>query len=92
VPFGFISTISTFMRLMIHVTPIHHGDRLKIHLDMENEQISGILFFLVEKVLFKESPPSIMVTRNPNWSIVPGDLPDRKKQCEGFREWSHFSR
>ena len=21
------------------------------------------------KVLFKESPPSIMVTRNPNWSI-----------------------
>ena len=24
--------------------------------------------------------------------IVPSDLPDRKKQHEGFREWSHFSR
>ena len=24
--------------------------------------------FLGEKVLFNESPPSIMVTRNPNWS------------------------
>jgi hypothetical protein len=38
---------------------------------MEKEQISGIwhLVLLREKVLFKESPPSIMVTRNPNWSI-----------------------
>jgi hypothetical protein len=35
---------------------------------MEKEQISDILFFEGEKVLFKESPPSIMVTRNPNWS------------------------
>ena len=26
------------------------------------------LVLLGEKVLFKESPPSIMVTRNPNWS------------------------
>jgi hypothetical protein len=24
--------------------------------------------------------------------IVPGDLPDRKKQREGFRKWSYFSR
>jgi hypothetical protein len=35
---------------------------------MEKEQISSILFFLGEKVLFKESPPSIMVTSNPDWS------------------------
>jgi hypothetical protein len=32
------------------------------------EWISGILFFDGEWSLFKESPPSIMVTRNPNWS------------------------
>jgi len=31
---------------------------------MEKEQIFDILFFLGEKVLFKESPPSIMVTKN----------------------------
>jgi hypothetical protein len=46
------------------VTPEHRGDQLKIIIYMEKEQISGILFFLEEKVLFKESPPSIMVTRN----------------------------
>jgi hypothetical protein len=34
----------------------------------EKERISGILFFNGEWSLFKESPPSIMVTRNPNWS------------------------
>ena len=34
---------------------------------MKKEQISDILF-LGEKIQFKESPPSIMVTRNPNWS------------------------
>jgi len=67
-PFGFISTLSTFMRLMNHVTPGHRGARLKIHLDMEKEQISSILFFFVEKVLFRESPPNIMITMNPNWS------------------------
>jgi len=33
---------------------------------MKKEQISGIL--LGENVLFKESPPSIIVTKNPNWS------------------------
>jgi len=27
------------------------------------------LILLRENVLFEESPPSIMVTRNPNWSI-----------------------
>jgi hypothetical protein len=48
------------------VTPGHRSDQLKINLDMEKEQISGILFFLGEKVLFKESPLNIMVTRNPN--------------------------
>jgi hypothetical protein len=39
---------------------------LKIH--QWKEQISNILFFGGKKVLFKESPPSIMVTRNPDWS------------------------
>jgi hypothetical protein len=35
---------------------------------MEKEQISDIFFFLGKNVLFKESPPNIMVTRNSNWS------------------------
>jgi hypothetical protein len=35
---------------------------------MEKEQISGIWFFKGKNVLFKESPPSIMVSRNLNWS------------------------
>jgi hypothetical protein len=39
---------------------------LKILSIMKKEQISGIL--LGENVLFKESPPSIIVTKNPNWS------------------------
>ena len=33
---------------------------------MKKEQISGIL--LGENILFKESPPSIIVTKNHNWS------------------------
>ena len=35
---------------------------------MEKEHISGILFFGEGNVLFEESSPIIMVTRNPNWS------------------------
>jgi len=41
---------------------------LKIILDYEKRTDIWHLVFLGEKVLFKESPPSIMVTRNPNWS------------------------
>jgi hypothetical protein len=37
---------------------------------------SGFFFFFFKK----------------NGLIVSGDLPDRKKKREGFREWSHFSR
>jgi len=40
----------------------------KIILIREKEQIIWHLVLLGENVLFKESPPSIMVTRNPNWS------------------------
>ena len=43
----------------------HRGGLKIVH---GKEQISGILFFNGEWSLFKESPPSIMVTRNPNWS------------------------
>jgi hypothetical protein len=35
---------------------------------MEKEQISSILFF-GGTILFKELPPTIVITRNPNWSI-----------------------
>jgi len=50
------------------VTPGHCGG-LKNLLNLWKERISGILFFDGEWSLFKESPPNIMVTRNPNWSI-----------------------
>jgi len=39
---------------------------LKIFSNMKKEQISSILFFLGKMSCFKESPPSIMVTMNPN--------------------------
>jgi hypothetical protein len=35
---------------------------------MEKEQIIWHLVLLGKNILFEESPPSIMVTRNPNWS------------------------
>jgi len=41
---------------------------LKIKYNLRIEWISDILFFDGEWSLFKESPLSIMVTRNPNWS------------------------
>ena len=50
------------------VTPGHHGDQLKIITQLEKRTDIRHLVLLWEKVLFKESPPSIMVTRNPNWS------------------------
>jgi hypothetical protein len=34
---------------------------------MEKEHISDIFFLEGKKVWFKESPPIITVTRNPNW-------------------------
>jgi hypothetical protein len=43
----------------------HRGGLKNYH---GKEQISGILFFNGEWSCFKESPPSIMVTRNHNWS------------------------
>ena len=39
-----------------------------IHLNYGKRTDFWHLVFLGEKVLFEESPPSIMVTRNPNWS------------------------
>jgi hypothetical protein len=39
---------------------------LKIFSNMKKKQISSILFFFWKISCFKESPPSIMVTRNPN--------------------------
>jgi len=39
---------------------------LKIFSNMKKEQISSILFFFGKMSCFKESPPSIMVTMNPN--------------------------
>jgi hypothetical protein len=41
---------------------------LKIFLDYGKRTDIWHLVLLGEKILFKESPPSIMVTRNPNWS------------------------
>jgi len=40
----------------------------KIFLDSGKRTDFWHLVLLGEKVLFEESPPSIMVTRNPNWS------------------------
>jgi hypothetical protein len=49
------------------VTPGHRGDRLKInHKWKKNRYLTSCS--LGKMVLFEESPPSIMVTRNPNWS------------------------
>ena len=50
------------------VTPGHRSDRLKINHKWKKNIYLASCFF-EEKVLFKESPPGIMVTRNPNWSI-----------------------
>jgi len=54
--------------MIIFVTPGHRGDRLKINLSIGKGTDIWHLVLLGENVLFKESPPSIMVTRNPNWS------------------------
>jgi hypothetical protein len=47
----------------------HRGGPQKIiHLNYGKRTNIWHLVLLGEKVLFEESPPSIMVTRNPNWS------------------------
>jgi hypothetical protein len=53
---------------IIFVTPGHRGNRLKIITRLEKRTDIWHLVLLGENVLFKESPPSIMVTSNPNWS------------------------
>jgi len=46
----------------------HRGGPQIIFLNYGKRTSFWYLVLLREKVLFKESPPSIMVTRNPNWS------------------------
>ena len=55
--------------MVMVVTPGHRGDQLKNYHSIEKGTNIWHLVLLGEKVLFKESPPSIMVTRNTNWSI-----------------------
>jgi hypothetical protein len=50
------------------VTPGHRGDQLKFFHEIGKQRNIWDPVLLEEKVLFKESPPSIMITRNPNWS------------------------
>jgi len=46
-----------------------HHDSLKNNLDYGKKKTDfWHLVLLGEKVLFKESPPSIIVTKNPDWS------------------------
>jgi hypothetical protein len=52
---------------VICVTPGHCG-YLKIFLDYGKKTDIWHLVLLEENVLFKESPPNIMVTRKLNWS------------------------
>jgi hypothetical protein len=54
------------LRCIVFVEP-DIAAALKIILIMEKEIFLASYSFR-EKILFKESPPSIMVTRNPNWS------------------------
>jgi hypothetical protein len=51
------------------ITPKYRGDRLKIITQLKKRTDIWYFVLLEENVLFKESLPSIMVTRNPNWSI-----------------------
>jgi hypothetical protein len=46
----------------------HRDNRLKINLEWKKNRYLASCFFFVKKVMFKEPPPSIMVTSNPNWS------------------------
>jgi hypothetical protein len=65
------------------VTLGHRGDQLKIITRYRKRTDIWHLVLLGENVLFKESPPSIMVTRNPNWSteILWWDWLRKKERC-----------
>ena len=54
--------------LVTSVTPGHRGDQLKNYHSIGKGTNIWHLVLLGKNVLFKESPPSIMVTKNPNWS------------------------
>jgi hypothetical protein len=49
------------------VTPGYHDDQLKNNLYWKKNRNLAFCS-LGEKLMFEESPPNIMVTRNPNWS------------------------
>jgi hypothetical protein len=51
------------------VTPGHRGDQLKKNHSIGKGTDIWHLVLLGENILFKESSSSIMVARNPNWSI-----------------------
>jgi len=57
----------SYSQPFILVTSGHRED-LKKFLDYGKKTDIWHLVFLGEKVWFKESPPSIMITRNPDWS------------------------
>jgi hypothetical protein len=67
---------------MSTVTPGHRGDQLKIISQYGKRTDIWHLVLLWENVLFKESPPSIIVTRNPKlvnrYSMIPDWLRKRK--------------
>ena len=48
----------------------HHGGSKKLFFSINYRKRTDFwhLVLLEKTVLFEESPPSIMVTRNPNWS------------------------
>jgi len=52
---------------MVGVTPRHRGDRLKIITRLKKNRYLTSCFF-GENILFKKSPSSIMVIKNPDWS------------------------
>ena len=59
--------INNRIQLLInYLTPGHHNDRLKLSLDWKKRTDIWHLVLLGGNILFKESTPSIMVTRNPN--------------------------
>jgi hypothetical protein len=64
--FGFFKAIDRFITISTVAPDI--AAALKIILDCRKKTDFWYLVLLGKNVLFEESPPSIMVTRNPNWS------------------------
>jgi hypothetical protein len=62
-----ITQTAPFLEFVNRLCRTRHRGGLKKFI-FGKERISVILYFNGEWSLFKESPPSIMVTRNPNWS------------------------